>query len=87
MATVFFGSLAATVFQVTRNRLARILAVVLAAVVVLAVACSRVYLGAHWATDTLAGMLAGTIWVVMYAATTESVTRVRNRRFVDTRSA
>lgn len=83
MATVFFGALAATVFQVTRNRLARILAVVLAAVVVLAVACSRVYLGAHWATDTVAGMLAGSIWVLMYSATTSSATRVRNRRLVD----
>jgi membrane-associated phospholipid phosphatase len=83
MATVFFGALAATVFHVSRNRLARILAVAVATAIVLVVASSRVYLGAHWATDTLAGMLAGSIWVVLYSATTTSVTRVRNRRLVD----
>ena len=80
---MFFGALAATVFHITRRRLPRILAVAVAAVVVLSVACSRVYLGAHWATDTLAGILAGSIWVVMYEATAASVTRVRDRRLAD----
>ena len=86
MATVFFGALAATVFHITRRRPPRILAVALAAVVVLGVACSRVYLGAHWATDTLAGILAGSIWVVMYEATAASVTRLRDRRLGDAES-
>jgi membrane-associated phospholipid phosphatase len=80
MATVFFGGLVATVFHVSRQRLPRILAVTAAAVVVSSVACSRVYLAAHWSTDTLAGMMAGSIWVVLYSATTESVTRLRERR-------
>ncbi len=87
MSTVFFGGLAATVFHVSRRPLPRILAVAAAAAVVLGVACSRVYLGAHWATDTLAGMMAGSVWVVMFSATTESITRLRNRRFVDARSS
>jgi membrane-associated phospholipid phosphatase len=87
MATVFFGGLAATVFHISQRLRPRILALAAAAAVVLAVACSRVYLGAHWATDTLAGMLAGSIWVVMYSATTESATRMRNRRLVDGQSS
>lgn len=78
MATVFFGGLAAVVFHMTTGRAARGAAVVAAGIVIVAVAASRVYLAAHWATDTLAGIMAGLIWVFFYAATTESVTRLRD---------
>jgi len=80
MATVFFGGLAAIVFHLTRKPSARILAVAGAAAIVLTVAASRVYLGAHWPTDTLAGMLTGLVWVVAFSATTESLTTVQARR-------
>jgi undecaprenyl-diphosphatase len=46
-------------------------------VFVLAVAISRVYLGAHWATDTFAGVLVGLIWVVVYVTGTEFFARRR----------
>jgi undecaprenyl-diphosphatase len=80
MATVFFGGLAAIVFHVTPRILPRVIAVVLAALLVVAVAVSRVYLGAHWPTDTLAGMLTGLVWVVAFAATTEAMEKARDRR-------
>lgn len=80
MATVFFGGLAAIVFHLTKRVRWRVLAVVVAAAVVVAVAVSRVYLGAHWATDTLAGMLTGLVWVVAFYATTETMERVRERK-------
>ncbi len=83
MATVFFGGLAAVVFHLSHSPVRRGLAVLGAAVIVVAVAFSRVYLGAHWPTDTLAGVLAGLIWVLIYAAATESVTHLqRSRRTV-----
>lgn len=78
MATVFFGGLAAIVFHRTRRPLPRVLAVLGAATVVFAVALSRIYLGAHWVTDTLAGALTGLVWVVAYSATTEAITRARS---------
>ncbi|MGE5413894.1 MAG: phosphatase PAP2 family protein [Syntrophomonadaceae bacterium] len=80
MATVFFGGLAAIVFHLTKRVWARVLAVIAAAVVVVAVAVSRVYLGAHWATDTFAGMLTGLVWVVAFAATTETMEKARARK-------
>ena len=43
-------------------------------------AVTRIYLGAHWTTDTIAGMLTGLIWVFVYSATTEAVTRAKARR-------
>ena len=80
MATVFFGGLAAIVFHGTKKPAPRVLAVVGAAAMVAAVAVSRVYLGAHWASDTLAGMLTGGVWVVAFVATTETLERARARR-------
>ena len=80
MATVFFGGLAAIVFHLTKRIGPRLLAAAGASILVLAVAVSRVYLGAHWPTDTVGGMLTGLVWVVAFAATTESMERARLRR-------
>ena len=80
MSTVFFGGLAAVVFHLSKSPLRRGLAVLLASAIVLTIAASRVYLGAHWPTDTLAGMAAGLIWVVIYASATETVTHIQRRR-------
>ena len=77
MSTVFFGGLAAVVVHLTPKRGIRIVAVCAAAVCVIAVASSRIYLGAHWATDTLAGVLVGLFWVVVYDGGTEYLTRRR----------
>jgi membrane-associated phospholipid phosphatase len=52
---------------------------VLAACVVAAVACSRLYLGVHWFTDVLAGLLLGATFVAIGAAVL--------RRHVDVQSA
>jgi undecaprenyl-diphosphatase len=43
-------------------------AVALAALIVLAVALSRVYLGVHYTSDVIAGVLLGTGWAVYVAA-------------------
>lgn len=77
MSTVFFGGLTAVVFHLTRRRGLRLLAVCGAAACVLAVAASRIYLGAHWATDTLAGVLVGLFWVAVYAGGAEFLSRRR----------
>jgi undecaprenyl-diphosphatase len=87
MATVFFGGLAAIVFHLSSDRLRRIAAVAGAVLVVLSVAASRIYLGAHWVTDTLAGMMTGLVWVLIYSAAVESVTRSRNLQELEQHSS
>jgi len=79
MATVFFGGLVAVVFHLSPRRRDRILAVAVGAIVVLGVATSRVYLGAHWATDTFAGVMVGLFWVSVYTAGTELLVRPLGR--------
>jgi len=80
MATVFFGGLVAVAFHLSNRRGVRATAFIVGLVFVLAVAISRVYLGAHWATDTFAGVLVGLIWVVVYVTGTEFFARRRRGR-------
>ena len=64
-ATVFYGTVAA--FLVTRYRNPRIrIAIVLAAVaMVVLVALSRMYLGAHYLSDVVAAAASSTAWLVL----------------------
>ena len=75
MSTVFFGGLVAVVFHLRKSRLERAVALSAGVLAVLAVAVSRVYLGAHWATDVAGGMLIGLFWVAVYASGTEYFAR------------
>jgi membrane-associated phospholipid phosphatase len=52
------------VVVLTRSTRLRTFVWALAAVVIVAVGVSRVYLGVHWTTDVLAGWTVGTVWAV-----------------------
>jgi undecaprenyl-diphosphatase len=79
MATLFYGAAAALVLHVSRDRLLRGAALAAATAIILSVCYTRVYLGAHWLTDVVAGILVGLFWVVVCATGTEYLARRTQR--------
>lgn len=75
IGTVFFGGLAAVVFHVTRKTWVRLLALIGSAAMIVLIAGSRVYLGAHWLSDVAAGLLVGLFWVIVAATGTQFFAR------------
>ena len=62
-ATVVFGTLALYLFTRRKNFRARVVVIGLAILVILMVAFSRIYLGAHYLTDVLAAIAEGVAWI------------------------
>lgn len=79
-ATVFYGVLACYLWTRARNAAQRT-AVVLGAVLMVAlVAFSRLYLGVHYLTDVVAGVLEGLGWLAVCVTAVSSLRRHRERR-------
>lgn len=65
MAAVVYLTLAVLVARVEQRRIIRFYVLGLAAVVVISIGMSRVYLGVHWPSDVLAGWTAGAGWALL----------------------
>jgi undecaprenyl-diphosphatase len=77
MATIFYGFLAVHLILECTSRPRRLAIAIVAALIVLAVALSRIYLGAHYLSDVLAAIAAGIAWVVLCIAAVETLRRYR----------
>ena len=80
MSTLFYGACAALVLHLSKNRALRAAMLSAATVVILTVCYSRIYLGAHWATDVAAGMLVGLFWVSVCSTGVEYFARRKPRK-------
>ncbi len=67
VSTALYGFLAVIITNEQRP-LRRLAATTLAATVVFSIACSRLYLGAHFLSDVLAGFSFSTAWVALLSA-------------------
>lgn len=59
---VAYGTLAYLIVRGASGNVVRVLSVVVAAVVIILIGLSRIYLGVHYATDVLGGYLIGFAW-------------------------
>ena len=62
-ATVVYGAVALLLFTRVKSLRARTLVIVSASLIILLVAFSRMYLGAHYLTDVLAAIAEGVAWI------------------------
>src|SRR5450759_5778126 len=66
-AVVFYVALALIVWSI-QGRRAGLLAMVIAAAIAIGVGISRIYLGYHYLTDVVGGLLAGIAWLLVVGA-------------------
>jgi membrane-associated phospholipid phosphatase len=79
--TFAFCAMAAyLVFRLTRSWPATLVAAAAGVVCSLVMAFSRVYLGAHFVSDVVAGLIVGTAWVAVCIGVTEEALRRSGRR-------
>ncbi|WP_312113282.1 phosphatase PAP2 family protein [Brevibacillus reuszeri] len=64
-AFLFFGMMAMLLTLFVVSRAAKAVIILIAAVLILLVGISRIYLGVHYPSDVLAGFVAGGVWLVM----------------------
>lgn len=62
---IFYGFIIYFVVRSRMNKLIKGLAISFMVVLVLLIGTSRIYLGAHFPSDVLAGFIAGTIWLLL----------------------
>jgi membrane-associated phospholipid phosphatase len=79
MATVFYGTLCALALSQVRRWQWRLLAILGAALLVLLVGFSRIYLGAHFLSDVLAAIAEGLAWLAFSLIAVETIRRRQER--------
>lgn len=63
-SVIVYGIFAFFVFRFTRNKALSIITAAICMVLVLLIGISRVYLGVHYPTDVVAGLIGGLWWIV-----------------------
>ena len=74
-ATVLYGVLATFAVRVIEAWRWRVLAVLVAGLMILLVGFSRIYLGAHYLSDVLAALAEGLAWLALCITAVETIRR------------
>ena len=67
VSATFYGTIAYVLMREVRSEVVKVLIGLLAALLVLAIGLSRIYLGVHYPSDVVAGWIAGGFWLVLVA--------------------
>ena len=77
MASVtMYGLFIYLVWQSNLNKKLKILFTVLLSLLIVAIGLSRIYLGAHYASDVIASVIVSTVWLIIY------ISFVKNKNFI-----
>ncbi|HEX8851522.1 MAG TPA: phosphatase PAP2 family protein [Gemmatimonadaceae bacterium] len=79
-AAIVYGTVAYLAARLQRRHWSRVTTAVVAALLIALIAFSRIYLGVHYPSDTLAGMAIGFAWAAFCMATLEAIQLIALRR-------
>ena len=79
-AAVVYGTVAYLAARLQRSHVARAITIGVAFILIVLISMSRIYLGVHYPSDTLAGVTIGFAWAAFCMATLEAVQLVAARR-------
>ena len=69
---IVYGTVAYLVARLQQNSASRVLTMTLAGLIIVAIASSRLYLGVHYPSDVLAGLIIGLAWAAFCMAVLEA---------------
>lgn len=79
-ATVCYGTVAYLVIRLQKHRWSRLLTGTAAVILILLICATRLYLGVHYPSDVVAGILVGLAWASFCMATLEASLLIARRR-------
>ena len=71
-SVIVYGTVAYLAARLQRNRRSRVLTLILAAIIIAMICISRLYLGVHYPSDVLAGLVIGLAWAAFCMAVLEA---------------
>ena len=78
-AAIVYGTVAYLAARLQRHRWSRVVTAIVALLLIVLIAASRIYLGVHYPSDTVAGMVIGFAWAGFCMATLEAIQLVARR--------
>jgi undecaprenyl-diphosphatase len=79
-ATIVYSTVAYLAARLQKRQWARWVTMILAAILIVLICTSRLYLGVHYPSDVLAGVVIGLAWAGFCMATLEAIQKFAQRR-------